>query len=101
MLVILVKKYFISIAKYSTITQKNRRLSQNELFYVSQNIGDKLTGLAASFEMTPQLQALQQQYAKYNDVCFHLLYDWERRGGERERLVEILETIGLQKLAEK
>ena len=51
--------------------------------------------------MTTQLQALQQQYAKYNDVCFHLLYDWERRGGERERLVEILETIGLQKLAEK
>ena len=82
-------------------TQKNRRLSQKELFRVSQEIGDKLTSLAAEVEMTSQLQTLQQDVAKHDNVCFHLLYDWERRGGEREQLVETLETIGLQQLAKK
>ena len=82
-------------------TQKSRRLSEKELFRVSQEIGDKLTNLAAVVGMTPQLQTLQQDVTKQGNVCFHLLYDWERRGGEREQLVETLETIGLQQLAKK
>ena len=82
-------------------TQKSRRLSEKEIFHVSQEIGDKLTSLAAVVGMTSQLQTLQKDVSKHDDVCFHLLFDWERRGGEREQLVETLETIGLQQLAKK
>ena len=81
--------------------QKSKKLSQKELFHVSQEIGDKLTSLAAVFGMSSQLQTLQQDVSKHDNVCFHLLYDWERRGGEREQLVETLETIGLKQLAKK
>ena len=82
-------------------TQKSRRLSEKELYCISQEIGDKLTSLAAVVGMTLQLQTLQQDVTKCDNICFHLLYDWERRGGEREQLVETLETIGLQQLAKK
>ena len=82
-------------------TQKNTRLSQKELVRVSQEIGDKLTSLAAVVGMTSQLQTLQRDVTKRDNVCFHLLYDWERRGGKRKQLVETLETIGLQQLAKK
>ena len=82
------------------IEQKIRRLSERELFLVFQ---DKLISLAADVEMTSQLQTLQQDVSKHDNVCFHLLYDWERRGGKREQLVETLETIiiGLKQLAKK
>ena len=82
-------------------TQKSRRLSEKELYCVSQEIGDKLTNLAAYVEMTSPLKTHQQDVSKQGNVCFHLLYDWKRKGGEREQLVETLEKIGLQQLAKK
>ena len=78
-------------------------LQQKEMWDISKKIPnqDKLFELAANLEMTQNLNVILQDPSKQKRGGFELLYEWvNNKGGVRDKMVEVLQEIGLAELAE-
>ena len=71
------------------------------MYDISQAVGDKADDLAAKLGMLHKLLTYRQDPSRSNNPLLHLLFDWDRRCGERKDLVKALSDIGLGHLAER
>ena len=77
-----------------------KRISQKEMLQISQEIGESGERLAIQLgRLTKWLEILRDSTAV--DKVVHLLFDWDRGGGEREELVQHLKELCFIPLAEK
>lgn len=80
--------------------QKSKRVTQQEMFEISKDIGPNSDSLAALLGKLDKLKEFRQDLAKSNNAILHLLFEWDKGGGERQTLVEALKKIDLH-LAQK
>lgn len=71
------------------------------MYDISQAVGEKADDLAAKLDMLHKLLTYRQDPSRSNNPLLHLLFDWDRRCGERKDLVKALSEIGLGQLAER
>lgn len=69
------------------------------MFEISKRVSDKDVNLAAVLGMYDKFRSLFHDPISKNNPVFHLLYEWDIGGGEREDLVASLNEIGLRHLA--
>ena len=70
------------------------------MLQISREIGRSGEHLAAQLEKLTKWQLILQDPTAVNKVV-HLLYEWDKEGGDREELVQHLKQLGIVQFAEK
>ena len=79
---------------------QTKRISQQEMLQISREIGGSGEDLAAQLGRLAKWHEIKQDPPGTNKVL-NLLYEWDKGGGEREKLVEHLKELGFVQLAEE
>ena len=79
---------------------QTKRISQQEMLQISRGIGGSGEDLAARLGRLQKWHEIKQDPTAPNKVL-NLLYEWDKEGGEREKLVEHLKELGFVQLAEE
>ena len=77
-----------------------KRISQQEMLQISREIGGSGEHLATQLGRLTKWQQILHDPTAVNKVV-HLLYEWDKGGGEREELVHHLKELQFRQLAEK
>ena len=71
------------------------------MYDISREVGEKTDDLAAKLCMLDKLRQYRCQQPQSHNPLLHLLFDWDKGGGERHQLVNALNEIKLAHLAKK
>jgi len=76
-------------------------MTQREILRVSEEIGTKLTALAAELDMTRELKGIQASPNSNQNAPFDLLWTWNQDKGSRQQLARHLRNIGMKATSER